>query len=68
MVSHDLAVIAHLCERIGVMSRGQLVEIATATAMANNQVAHDYTRELLRSNAGFDRSGSARDKLDVEAG
>ena len=44
MVSHDLAVIAHLCERIGVMSRGQLVEITTATAMANNQVTHDYTR------------------------
>src|SRR5471032_2013060 len=58
MVSHDLAVIAHLCERIGVMSRGELVEITTATAMANNQVTHDYTRELLRSNAGFDRSSA----------
>jgi len=66
MVSHDLAVIAHLCERIGVMSRGQLLEITTATAMANNQVTHDYTRELLRSNAGFDRSGADRN-LDVTA-
>ncbi len=56
MVSHDLAVIAHLCERIGVMSAGRLVEITTATAMAKSQVTHDYTRELLRSNAGFDRS------------
>ncbi len=27
MVSHDLAVIAHLCERIGVMSNGSLIEI-----------------------------------------
>jgi hypothetical protein len=26
--------------------------------MANNQVTHDYTRELLRSNAGFDRSSA----------
>lgn len=68
MVSHDLAVIAHLCERIGVMTSGQLVEITTATAMADNQVTHDYTRELLRSNAGFDRSGVAGGKLDVEAG
>jgi len=68
MVSHDLAVIAHLCERIGVMTRGQLVEITTATAMANNQVTHDYTRELLRSNAGFDRSSVASGNLDVEAG
>ena len=68
MVSHDLAVIAHLCERIGVMSRGQLLEITTATAMANNQVTHDYTRQLLRSNAGFDRSSAASGELDVVAG
>jgi peptide/nickel transport system ATP-binding protein len=68
MVSHDLAVIAHLCERIGVMSRGQLLEITTATAMANNQVTHDYTRQLLRSNAGFDRSSVASGELDVVAG
>ena len=68
MVSHDLAVIAHICERIGVMSRGRLVEITSATAMANNQVTHDYTRELLRSNAGFDRSGVASGELDVVAG
>jgi peptide/nickel transport system ATP-binding protein len=68
MVSHDLAVIAHLCERIGVMSRGQLLEITTATAMANNQVAHDYTRQLLRSNAGFDRSSVTSGELDAVAG
>jgi len=67
MVSHDLAVIAHLCERIGVMSRGQLLETTTATAMANNRVMHDYTRELLRSNAGFDRSGADSRTLDVTA-
>lgn len=68
MVSHDLAVIAHLCERIGVMNRGQLVEITTATAMANNQVTHDYTRQLLRSNAGFDRSSVSSGELDEVAG
>ena len=68
MVSHDLAVITHLCERIGVMSRGELLEITTATAMANNQVTHDYTRQLLRSNAGFDRSSVSSGELDVAAG
>ncbi len=68
MVSHDLAVIAHLCERIGVMNRGELVEITTATAMASNQVTHDYTRQLLRSNAGFDRSSVSSGELDVAAG
>ena len=56
MVSHDLAVIAHLCERIGVMTHGMLIEIATADALAAGAVAHPYTQELLRSNRGFDRS------------
>jgi peptide/nickel transport system ATP-binding protein len=55
MVSHDLAVIAHLCERVGVMQHGRLVEQTTATALASGAVAHAHTRELLRSNAGFDR-------------
>jgi peptide/nickel transport system ATP-binding protein len=57
MVSHDLAVIAHLCERVGVMQGGALVELTTADALASGTVAHEHTRELLRSNAGFD-SGS----------
>ena len=58
MVSHDLAVIAHLCERIAVMSHGAVIEITTAEALASGRVAHPYTRELLRSNRGFDRSGA----------
>ena len=58
MVSHDLAVIAHLCERIGVMSHGALIEITTAGALASGSVAHRYTQQLLRANRGFDRSGA----------
>ncbi len=55
MVSHDLAVIAHLCDRIAVMSRGAVVETTTADALAAGTVEHHYTRELLASNRGFDR-------------
>jgi peptide/nickel transport system ATP-binding protein len=58
MVSHDLAVIAHLCERIGVMSHGAVIEITTADALASGNVRHPYTQQLLRSNRGFDRSGA----------
>jgi peptide/nickel transport system ATP-binding protein len=68
MVSHDLAVIAHLCDRIGVMSRGRLLETTTAEAMAAGEVTHDYTRALLRSNAGFDRSSVSAGELDISAG
>jgi peptide/nickel transport system ATP-binding protein len=58
MVSHDLAVIAHACERIGVMSNGALIEMTSADALASGNVTHPYTRQLLRSNRGFDRSGA----------
>jgi peptide/nickel transport system ATP-binding protein len=57
MVSHDLAVIAHLCERIGVMSHGALIEITTSDALGSGHVTHPYTQQLLRANRGFDRSG-----------
>lgn len=68
MVSHDLAVVAHLCERIGVMRAGMLLEVTSAAAMASGRVEHDYTRALLRSNAGFDRSGGGVGALEVAAG
>jgi peptide/nickel transport system ATP-binding protein len=58
MVSHDLAVIAHLCERIAVMSHGAVIEFTTADALASGSVTHAYTRQLLRSNRGFDPSGA----------
>ncbi len=58
MVSHDLAVVAHLCERIGVMSHGALIEITTAEALGSGTVTHRYTQQLLRANRGFDRSGA----------
>jgi peptide/nickel transport system ATP-binding protein len=57
MVSHDLAVIAHLCDRIGVMSRGEIVEMTTPDKLADGSVAHPYTQQLLRANRGFDPSG-----------
>ena len=57
MVSHDLAVIAHICDRIGVMSRGRLLEMTTATDLSEGRVNHPYSQQLLRANRGFDPSG-----------
>jgi peptide/nickel transport system ATP-binding protein len=62
MVSHDLAVIAHVCDRIGVMSRGQLLEMTTAADLAEGRVSHPYSQQLLRANRGFDPSG-----VEIEA-
>ena len=55
MVSHDLAVVTHMCERLMVMQNGEEVErLASADLVAHN-VAADYTRNLLRASVGFSR-------------
>ena len=45
-ISHNLAVVRYIADRIGVMFRGQLVEVATREELFGNPV-HPYTRALL---------------------
>jgi peptide/nickel transport system ATP-binding protein len=56
MVSHDLAVVTHLCERLVVMRRGQVVEQLAASDLAARRVQADYTRSLMQASAGFVRA------------
>ena len=55
MVSHDLAVVTHLCERLVVMQRGRIVETLASADLAAQRVQHDYTRTLMAASAGFRR-------------
>ncbi len=59
MVSHDLAVVTHLCERLMVMRQGLEVESLSAADLAARHVRADYTRQLMQASAGFVRSVSA---------
>jgi peptide/nickel transport system ATP-binding protein len=52
-VSHDLAVIDHMCERLIVMQGGREVERLDRGALAAGNVVTDYTRELLKASAGY---------------
>jgi len=55
MVSHDLAVVTHLCERLLVMQRGLAVETVDAADLALHRVQAEYTRSLMQASAGFSR-------------
>jgi len=56
MVSHDLAVITHMCDRLMVMQNGEEVERLTAADLVARRVTRDYTRNLLVASEGFRRS------------
>lgn len=58
MVSHDLAVIAHMCDRLLVMREGEMVEKMEASALASHEVSEVYTRNLLIASEGFRREVS----------
>lgn len=45
-ISHDMAVIQHVCQRIAVMYKGKIVEAGTREDIIENP-KHDYTKSLL---------------------
>jgi peptide/nickel transport system ATP-binding protein len=54
LISHDLAVVAHICETTAVMYRGRIVEIGRTEVLFSNP-AHPYTRELVDATPRLDR-------------
>ncbi|MGO4437309.1 ABC transporter ATP-binding protein [Rhizobium sp. RAF56] len=56
MVSHDLGVVTHMCDRLVVMQNGAIVERLTAKDMAEGKVAEAYTRNLMVASKGFVRA------------
>ena len=53
LVSHDLAVVAHLCERVAVMRGGKLVEILSTPALREGRAQRPYTRQLVAASEGY---------------
>ncbi len=55
LVSHNLAVVAHMCDRLAVMNAGRVVEEMTVARLRAGQPEQPYTRQLLQASLGYDR-------------
>lgn len=79
-IAHDLAMVEYLCDRVGVMYHGKLVEVAPVKELFSHPL-HGYTQALLsaipipdprreraRKLQVFDREDLCRDGELVEAG
>lgn len=53
LVSHDLAVVAHMCERLLVMQHGARVEELSREALQSRAAQAEYTKDLLVASEGF---------------
>ncbi len=53
LVSHDLAVISHMCDRSAVMEAGLLVEELSTTDLAAGRALKPYTARLLRASEAY---------------
>lgn len=62
-ISHDLAVIRQMCNRIGVMRHGQLLEVSETEALFDTP-KHAYTKELLSLMPSME--GLSRSNLEEE--
>ncbi len=56
LVSHDLAVVAHMCDRIAIMNHGKIVEVLDVDDLTVERAREPYTRELLQASMGYDKA------------
>ncbi len=67
LVSHNLAVIAHMCERLAVMCHGRIIEALNVEQLRTGNVREPYTRQLLEAARGYDRE-KVRRFIDFHSG
>jgi peptide/nickel transport system ATP-binding protein len=58
VISHDLAVVGHICDEIAVMFRGRFVETGPSATLLSRP-SHPYTRELVDAAPRLDEANAA---------
>jgi peptide/nickel transport system ATP-binding protein len=61
LVSHNMAVVGFLCQRVAVMRNGEIVEQLPIDAVREQRVTHEYTRRLLLATEGYRREEVLKD-------
>jgi len=65
LVTHDLGVVAHLCDRVAVMQQGRIVETLAVDDLCNGDVGHPYTRMLLDASRSYDHDRAGAGELQA---
>jgi peptide/nickel transport system ATP-binding protein len=65
LVSHDLGVIAEMCDRVVVMKDGEVVETGPVEQILSDP-HHDYTRRLIASQPSLLKSGASARRTATE--
>jgi len=60
LVTHDLSIISHMCERLIVMNVGRIVEAMPVRALRERTPENPYTQQLLQASLGYDRAAVER--------
>ena len=53
LVSHNLGVIGHMCDRLAVMRGGRILEFADGDVLDDGRFETDYAKELFRASQGY---------------
>ena len=60
MVSHDLAVVSHMCDRLLVMQFGRSVELLDKSSLRDQSPKQQYTMNLLEASKGFRKNSTEK--------